>query len=596
MNELPVVFLTFANDQYDKLHHLSREEDSITNALRPRAKKSHFFLEKQSIAEKEHFANAITEHWNEMVIFHFSGHANPEALAFSGGDGKVEGLSQLLKLQNKLQLVFLNGCSTYGHVKTYLEAGVPVILATEAPVNDAVATHFSAFFYEALSLEGVSIQEAFELAKGKIALLHHKKDVELIRAESVDDSNTRGIRLNLPEGEEGPFKWGLYYQDESALQWSLPYQTTAVATPGSRIDLTEALSNAFSPYCREIRNLRDREEEGDYPNPGEYRDTIIKCLPAPLGVQVRKLFIRLPENLGQVGKEHILQAVSTYNTLMELLAFTMLAQLWKAHLKTALQLPEATLIRIRQFFKLDLEERKLYNFVDLTRSIREVFEHNHIDFFIEELPDLKKVVLEDPDFVRGMKFMESMKWLLHKDLLETNALANNYLLAETYLSDFLNKLGFCARYRLTAIKRINLIQPRHKLVPVYSHTLVPLIACGTYDADIRPYNAYTYSRAVILLRSLRDVDEFLTLTPFIIDKNAYDDKSLKSSIFFFSHYDRQQDGFLFQNADRRQDQLLITKTIGPERKLTEQQNYHNEIIDQFDAFAELFFNVPFKDL
>lgn len=592
--QLPVVFLSFANDPYEKLLELGREEDRLTTTLRSRAKRLHFFLEKQSIAEKEHLANAITQHWKDIVLLHFSGHANPEALSFSDGMAQAEGLSQLLQLQNHLHCIFLNGCSTYGHVKQYLEAGVPVVIATNAPVEDRIAADFSIFFYEALSLEGVTIRDAFELARGKVLLLHNRAPGDFFQLNRNNDPAKRGIALQSDAAES--FKWGIYYLEEEALNWTLPFEVVAATSPIERVDLTASLSDSFMAYCREIQVLRSREDDGEYINLGEYRDNIIKCLPAPLGIHVRKLFIRLPEDLQQVTMEHLQQALNTYNVMMELLAYTMMAQLWEACLTQDLEIRTDRKAEIRQFLQLNSESRALYNFVNLIRSIRQIFDDNQVEYFIEELKTLRKIINEDAEFVAGHQFMESIKWLLLKNRMDQHALPNNYLQAEYYISVLLEKLGFCAKYRLTAIKRIDLIQPRHKTTPVYSHTLVPLIACGTYDADMRPYQDYTYSRAVIMLKSLKDVRTFLAITPFIIDKNAYDDKSKKSSIFFFLHYDRTNKALVFQNAERAQDKLLIKKTTLPERKLSPIQQYHNEIVDQFEAFTALLFNQSIDEL
>lgn len=596
---MKVVFLTFANNQFQRLHYLSREEDNISNALRRRALHSHFFIEKQSIAEKKHIANAIYHHWQNIAVFHFSGHANLEELEFADGTGKLVGLSELLKLQNNIKLIFLNGCSTYGHIEAYQKCGVPAIIATSAPVEDEIAADFSSFFYEAFSLEGVTIGEAFQLAKGKIALLYDFYDLDFFPSErSSEGEGTRGP--DIPGKKKDTFNWGLYYVDKKALDWSLPYQPLTVTAPIDRINLTSHLIDVFKAYCRDIRRLIEAEEEGEIINPGEYRAAIINCLPSPLGVLLRKLLVQIPEGIADIKKENLEQVVAVYNVLMEIVAFTMINQIWEAQQIKPLQIRDKFKNKIRSFFKLSEEERKTYNYVELIRCIRLVFDDNQVNYFIDELNGLKEILLKDQEFSRGHTFMESMKWLLIKNRIDANALPNNYLLAENYLADFLSKLGFCAKYRMTAVKNINLVQPRHMPRPIYSHSLVQLIACGTYDADLLPYNAYTYSRSVIILKSLKNVEEFLTLTPFVIDKNAYDEKSRKSSIFFFSHYEPSSKSYIFIRPDKANEKLEIKKTTATDirgrRRLNPVQQYHNEIVEQFDAFAGLLFNNTFGQL
>lgn len=60
----------------------------------------------------------------------------------------------------------LNGCSTQGQVADLLIQGIPVVIATSAPVTDQTATRFSINFFQALSSTNSAIKEAFELGFG----------------------------------------------------------------------------------------------------------------------------------------------------------------------------------------------------------------------------------------------------------------------------------------------------------------------------------------------------------------------------------------------------------------------------------------------
>ncbi|WP_170110589.1 NB-ARC domain-containing protein, partial [Flavilitoribacter nigricans] len=110
--------------------------------------------------------------------------------------------------QQPLQLVFLNGCANQQQVKDLFEVGVPAVIATSAEINDELAGQLSRQFYQALAA-GKTIRQAFDTAKSFIEQ-NRKSKVEIAyRGQKLDTS------------EEESFPWGLYCQQEAALDWSL---------------------------------------------------------------------------------------------------------------------------------------------------------------------------------------------------------------------------------------------------------------------------------------------------------------------------------------------------------------------------------------
>src|SRR5207253_2413236 len=80
---------------------------------------------------------------DQVAVFHYGGHAGDYELLLQSPDGgrvvaDAGGLAGLFGTQRNLKLVFLNGCSTYGHVEGLLAAGVPAVIATSRPVEDAL--------------------------------------------------------------------------------------------------------------------------------------------------------------------------------------------------------------------------------------------------------------------------------------------------------------------------------------------------------------------------------------------------------------------------------------------------------------------------
>ena len=87
--------------------------------------------------------------WDSAVPLR--GHADGDRLLLQSAfeSAPAYGLATLLGQQRGLKLVFLNGCSTRPHVKRLLDAGVPAVIATARPIDDAVAAEFAAAFYQA---------------------------------------------------------------------------------------------------------------------------------------------------------------------------------------------------------------------------------------------------------------------------------------------------------------------------------------------------------------------------------------------------------------------------------------------------------------
>ena len=63
-----------------------------------------------------------------------------------------------------LNLVILNGCSTVGIVEALIKIKIPVIIATNSPVDDNKAMMFSTEFFKHFG-DGESIYESYIISK-----------------------------------------------------------------------------------------------------------------------------------------------------------------------------------------------------------------------------------------------------------------------------------------------------------------------------------------------------------------------------------------------------------------------------------------------
>lgn len=104
----------------------------------------------------------IRDYKQNMIVFHYSGHADSQQLLFANGATNAKGLAGLLGEAQNLKIVFLNGCGTYDQVKLLLEKNIKAVVATKGKVSDGVAKEFAENFYANITSRQYNIKEAFQ--------------------------------------------------------------------------------------------------------------------------------------------------------------------------------------------------------------------------------------------------------------------------------------------------------------------------------------------------------------------------------------------------------------------------------------------------
>ncbi|MBV6426133.1 MAG: hypothetical protein KIPDCIKN_00643 [Haliscomenobacter sp.] len=231
----PLLYLAFANHQDHPLQNLVTESREVYRLLHPRAQEGHYQLHREDFAELDTIAHYLATCKDQVRLFHFGGHASSQSLLLRDLEARSAGIAAMLKQQQHLALVFLNGCSTKGQVEYLLELGVPAVIATSAPVNDDLASRFAVQFYQALAA-GHTIREAFDMAS---AYLQARGDTGI--------HFFRGI-VTPKNAQMDAQHWGLYALGESALRWTLPDQPLNLLDMMDPASLAAAVIAALTPY------------------------------------------------------------------------------------------------------------------------------------------------------------------------------------------------------------------------------------------------------------------------------------------------------------------------------------------------------------
>lgn len=218
MSAHPIIFLAFANSSDRPLPSLAQECNQLTAILETAEHSGVCTLVVRPYATAAQILDTFEQpaYHGRIAAFHYAGHADSYALLMEEANGApavahAGGLAAFLGQEPGLQLVFLNGCSTAPQVQQLLEAGVNVVIATSAEIEDQIATAFSSHFYHYLA--GLdSIEHAYVKAQAAAQTLH-------------------GVEPTPNTGNEWP--WALYQRPDAitADQWTLSDAVTTKLLP-----------------------------------------------------------------------------------------------------------------------------------------------------------------------------------------------------------------------------------------------------------------------------------------------------------------------------------------------------------------------------
>jgi hypothetical protein len=568
---MQVIFLAYANSQDAPLPLLGKEDDLIYKSLSGRMLQQHFLVHRDSFTTQSKIAEYLLQYRDQVSIFLFSGHAGRDKLLIEDETTRSEGIAHLLGQCPNLKLVILNGCSTQRQVNQLLANGIPIVIATSAPVEDEKAMQFSTQFFSALAQQA-NIKDAFELAIGKIMMNSTVKVHRSIVEEDIE--------------EDGPL-WGIYYkaEHEPTLSEQLPNQTYIVQPeqfkPNER--LTQELWKILAPYSKKIRLQQMMEEEGDEIEDGDKHIAILNSLPRPLAEHLRKLMAPVDaekQGYDKLSLARLQQMVTCFETTIEFICYILLSQLWE--LKQAednIAIPPEVLSGIEDFLQLDATKKVKYNYTALIKDLGNLLHAKPL--FVEELKNIVSIIEENETFKEAYTFMHILRRKLQSDMVGPYEVSALCIRAEESLIELFHQFGFLARYTLAAVKHIDVLRYRHVKETTFSHSIVKLMRVfGKLQEEQLSMNRFLFNRSVLLLKKEPKADDNsyqeLSLSPFIIDENAFDLKTDLSKLYFFSHYKKNIDAYCFKHINRPGDPMLEIS-----------EGKYELIKTQFDVFKKL---------
>ena len=277
--------------------------------------------------------------------------------------------------------------------------------------------------------------------------------------------------------------------------------------------------------------IADEDEEEENMDPRLLGDVIIRNFPWPVGVELRRLFSASTRQLDRMRLDQIFK---TIERSMQFISFIMISQLWKEVKDTKLGLPEG--------FKKEFSERimvlSMGNFTWLIRAVGTFMLEKGVAWFMPEMGENF-----DRKFYAALDFwVPERNEIGHYQINLTNEeIEKRCVEYEEKLAFILEKMSFICKYKLVSIREIKVIHPKNEQAK-FNHFIDVLSSSDSgFKAQEIEENHHTESNSVLLMKSLKTIDEYLNLSPLIIDTNSevIDDKEkfdIKKDIFMYTKF------------------------------------------------------------
>jgi hypothetical protein len=293
----------------------------------------------------------------------------------------------------------------------------------------------------------------------------------------------------------------------------------------------------------------DDEELPDY---RILADLIIKNFPWPIGVELRRLF---SGSMRQLDRMRLDQIFKTIERSMQFLSFVMLSQMVKAKEEGKLVIPES----FSNEFKNRFLVLTLGTFSWIIRSAGTLFKDQKIEWFMTEMSDYF-----DNKFYGMLDFwVPERNEIGHYQInLTQGEIEKRCVEYEEKLTFILQSISFLAKYKLVSVKEIKVIKSKIREA-AFLHVFDLL---NSSDSDFKANEfqepTFTESHSVLLMKNIKSLDEYLNLSPLIIDTSneVLDSKEkfeIKKDIFMYSKFRNDQLMYLGTEVTAKIDLRLL---------------------------------------
>ena len=273
---------------------------------------------------------------------------------------------------------------------------------------------------------------------------------------------------------------------------------------------------------------KDEDEEIDYRIIG---DLVIKNFPWPVGVELRRLF---SGSMRQPCKLRLDQVFKTIERSMQFVSFVMICQVWFDIKSKKVSIPDP----VKAEFANRFQVLTMGNFCWLIRTLATIYTEQKVEWFLPEMNEQF-----DKKFFAALDFWvpernEIGHYQINLDDREIEMRCVEYV---EKLTMILQRISFFAKYRLVSVRDIKVIKPR--IHEAKFHHIIDLLNSSDSDFKGQEIDGTTFSdsQSVLLMKSIKSFDDYLNLSPLIIDTNsetidAKEKFDLRKDIFMYTKF------------------------------------------------------------
>ncbi len=298
---------------------------------------------------------------------------------------------------------------------------------------------------------------------------------------------------------------------------------------------------------------------------------IIKNLPWPIGVELRRLF---SGSLRQMNVDRLRQLSKTIEHTLQLLAYILVIELMEQKLIMKFPLDEDFCKQFKQRFGVLNPEDLIW----LIKYIHDLMKKQGLEFFMPEMKTLFNQEFYD-DLESWVEDWNEIKDEL--TALKPAEIATQCTDYEDRLGKILVQVAFIVKYKLVNIGTIKVLKRKHADA-MFEHSIDIL---NSSDADFKTREEvlehFSDSNAVLLMKDLKDPYRFLNMSPLVIDTHS--EKLNQGEAF-----NLKKDIYLYRKFDGEKLYHVGTE-VSEEYNLTALNNYQN-LVNEFKEIIQIFSN------
>lgn len=315
----------------------------------------------------------------------------------------------------------------------------------------------------------------------------------------------------------------------------------------------------------------DDEEDDDEVDFRILGDLLIKNFPWPIGIELRRLFSATMRELDRQRLDHIFK---TIERTMQFLSFVMIAQMWKDKIEKGFDVPDA----LKNDFANRFSVLSMGNYTWLIRTIGSFYQKEGLEWFMPEMNEkLNKKFFNSLDF-----WVPERNEIGHYQInLTQEEIEKRCTEYEEKLTDILKHISFLAKYKLVSVRNIKVV--KNRMHNAEFHHVIDLLNSSDSDFKAKEINEgkFVESNAILIMRSIKSIDEYMNLSPFVIDTHS---EILDSK----EKFDIKKDIFLYTKF--RNDQIMYVGTEVTEKvNLKALSNYDN-LVEEYKNMVETLTN------